>query len=71
MMVSGPVFPAITLCMSSDILKAPCIGIWVLTYMGLEADGICVSVFTLSIIRTFLILTPKSKMLQDSKFYKH
>lgn len=42
MMVSGPVFPAITLGMSSDILKAPCTGIWGLNYMGSEADGIFV-----------------------------
>lgn len=62
MMVSGPVFPEITLCMSSEILKALCIGIWGLIYVGLEADGICVSVFTLSMIWIFLILTPKSKM---------
>lgn len=46
MMVSGPVFPAITLGMNSDILKAPCIGIWGLNYMGSEADGIlCVCVY--------------------------
>lgn len=53
MMVSGSVFP-FTLCMSSEILKAPCIGIRGLIYMRLEADGICVSVFTLSMIWTFL-----------------
>lgn len=60
--------PALTLRRSYNTLDAPQVGIWRLNYIGLETDGICLSVFPLSTIWTSHIQklqNPKCSKIQN------